>query len=256
MPRPNSRPSASNPATRPRPARAAALPPELRGVRCLSFDLHGTLIDSSRGLSEGLFAVLKRRGALLPSGLIDEIHAAEFELLTALEEYRGYEELLAEAIVLGAQRRGLALTPQEACEVTAALDQWPAFEDAIPALRRLTARYPIALVANLSAGALQSAAARLEVPRAHLIDADKVLCFKPEPDHLLALLHERELEPEELLHVSAAPDRDLAAAEDLGIPTVHLARHREPLPEEITATWTVLGLQQLADGLLGDSAGH
>lgn len=235
-------------------ARPAPLPSELRSIRCLSFDCYGTLVDWNRGLSEALFQVLKRRGQLLPSGLIDAIHAAEWERLVELEEFIPYRQLLAASVRAGSQSRGVTLSEAEAEEVAASIGSWQPFADTAAALRRLAARWPLAVLSNVDRADLDLTLALIDVPIAHRVTAEDVQCFKPEPDHLLALLHERELEPEELLHVSAYAQFDLAAAEDLGVPSAYIDRRGEPLPEDVSVTLTVPNLTALADRLLGSGS--
>lgn len=248
-----------NPRPGPRPTphqapRWAALPTELRSIRCLSFDCYGTLIDWNRGLSEALFGVLKRRGQLLPSGLVDAIHAEEWERLQELEEFVPYRQLLTESVRDGALSRGVSLSQAEAEEIASSIGRWPPFADTAAALRRLAARWPLAVLSNVDRADLDLTLSSIDAPITHRVTADDVQCYKPEPDHLLALLHERELEPEELLHCSSYAQFDLAAAEDLGIPSVYIDRRGEPLPEDVTVTMKVPNLTALADRLLGSGS--
>ncbi len=245
------------PGARPTPhqaPRSTALPNELRSIRCLSFDCYGTLIDWNRGLSEALFGVLKRRGQLLPSGLVDAIHAEEWERLQELEEFVPYRHLLTNSIRDGAQSRGVSLSQAEAEEIAGSIGRWPPFVDTAAALRRLAARWPLAVLSNVDRADLELTLSSIDAPITHRVTADDVQCYKPEPDHLLALLHERELEPEELLHCSAYAQFDLAAAEDLGIPSAYIDRRGEPLPEDVTVTMKVPNLTALADRLLGSGS--
>lgn len=212
-----------------------------------------TFIDAGRGLSEAVFSVLKPLGKLVPKGLTEAIHSAEWALIQELDEFVPYRTLLTAAIAEGAASMGIALDQTRCAAIAATVSGWPPFEEALPALQRIVRRFPLAVITNLDAEdmALRLRALRLQID--HTICAERVLCFKPEPDHWLALMHERELEPEELLVVSASPAYDLASAEDLGIPAAYIDRHGEPLPAEIAALWTISDLNRLADQLVGPS---
>jgi 2-haloalkanoic acid dehalogenase type II len=221
-----------------------------RSVRVASFDLGGTLLDAERGLVEAVRDSLgggdPARLRLLAAARAD----AELELLEELEDYRPYAEVLAETLLSAAPRAGLTITAEQARAVAATLPDWPFFEDAVPALERIAARFPVAFVTNADRADWERLARRLPFRAARAVTGSDVLCYKPEADHLLALLHELELDEEELLHVSALPELDLATAEDLGIPHAYLDRFGEPLPEEITALVTVKTMTELADWML------
>lgn len=221
-----------------------------RSVRVASFDLGGTLLDAERGLVEAVRAALgggdTAQLRLLAAARAD----AERELLEELEEYRPYTEVLAETLRGAAPRAGMTLSAEQARAVAATLPEWPFYDDALPALERIAARHPVAFVTNADRTDWEPIARRLPFRPARAVTSSDVLCYKPEADHLLALLHELELDEEELLHVSAFPEIDLATAEDLGIPRAYLDRFDEPLPEEITALVTVKTMTELADWML------
>ena len=221
-----------------------------RSVRVASFELGGTLLDAERGLIEAVRAALGGGDAAQLRFLAAARADAELELLEALEDFRPYAELLAETLQSAAPRAGLTLSAGQARAVAATLPEWPFFDDALPALERIAARYPVAFVTNADRADWERIERRLPFRPARAVTSSDVLCFKPEADHLLALLHELELDEEELLHVSALPELDLATAEDLGIPRAYLDRFDEPLPEEITALVTVKTMTELADWML------
>ncbi len=221
-----------------------------KSVRVASFDPFGTVIDGERGLAEAVRAATDtgdpQQLRLLAAARAD----AEWELIEQLEDYRPYRDVLAETLPGAAARAGITLSPEQARAIAGTLPEWPFYPDAAPALARIAARFALAFVTNLDRADWERIARRLPFPVARAVTSSDVLCYKPEADHLLALLHEMELDEEELLHVSASPQLDLATAEDLGIPGVFLDRSGEPLPEEITALATVSTMTELADWML------
>lgn len=235
---------------RPPQRRVSARIAGLEQIRWISFDCYGTLVDWRRGLSAGLFQALKPTGRLLPAGAIDRILSAEWELIHEQEEFIPYSELLARAIEEGMASAGVPFEASLAQQVAAGMGSWPLFPDTVEALRRLAARWPLALLSNVDRAQLTQTELQLGIQIGHRITAEDVQCYKPEPDHLLALLHEQELEPEELLHVSAYCEYDLRTAEDLGILSAYVDRRGIEPPDDVTVTIRANDLHQLASQLL------
>lgn len=221
-----------------------------RSVRVVCFELGGTLLDAETGLVEALRRVLgggdPQRLKLLAALRADE----ELERIEQLEEYLPYADLFASTLQAAAPRAGIVMTEAQAREVAGSLSEWPFFEDALAALERISTRFPIAFVTNMDRPAWERLARRIPLRIERAVTSSEVLCFLPEADHLLALLHELELDETELLHVSAHGELDLATAEDLGIPRAYLDRRGEPLPEEVSAQITVRTMTELADWAL------
>lgn len=222
----------------------------LKKIRVLAFDVQDTLVDRRSGLGRALAAETGIDDPDLLNTLAAHQAEAEWGLLESLEEFRGYQEILAESVVKAAALCGRILPSAAARRVAATCGDWPFFADAGRALARLARRYSLALVDNAGRDDLARLASRLEVPVRHLVSSDTVAAFKPEPDGWLALLHEMELEEDELLAVSAAPENDLQIAEDLGIAGVYVDRRRQPLPEEIAALFRVRDLEGLVHRLM------
>ncbi|UCF69200.1 MAG: HAD hydrolase-like protein [Acidobacteriota bacterium] len=216
----------------------------------ISFDCYGTLIDWQRGLSEAV----QRETGLGAGAILEQFLAArereEWRLLTELDDFRPYRELLAASLQAAAPSAGVSLDDRAAARVAASIGEWPAFEDATAALSRLAARFPLALVSNVDRVDLARTIERLGVKITHAVAADDVTSYKPEPDHLLALLHEMVLDEHELLHVSSYAHYDLMTAQDLGIPAAYVNRYDEPLGEDVEVAIVVGDLTALADQLL------
>ena len=223
--------------------------------RVLSFDVLGTLVDWDRGLADALRRHARIEHPGLIETLLEERLDAEWDLLEELEEFRPYREIVAESLLAAARASGTILGPAQAEAVAATVGDWPPFPDAGPALAQLAERFPLALVSNADRDDLERLAEGLGAPFRHLVAAGDVQAFKPEPDHLLALLHELELEEEELLHVSAWPEYDLGVAQDLLVPAAYVNRRGEPLPEEVEVAFEVASMEALARRLLRPRGG-
>ncbi len=218
-------------------------------TKVLAFDVYGTLVDWNRGLAEALARETGIEG--LPAiGLLEARIPIEQELEAELEEFRPYREILAESLVRAAEETGLSLGPAAAERIAGSIAEWPLFPDVAEALPRLARRYRLAAVSNVDREDLARTLARMPAPFEHAVPADHVGCYKPEPDHFLALMHEMVVDEHEVLAVSAFPEYDLEIATDLGIPAAYVDRRGRPLPEDVEVLHRVRDLRELADRLL------
>jgi 2-haloacid dehalogenase/putative hydrolase of the HAD superfamily len=220
-------------------------------IRLVSFDVLGTLVDDAAGLAGALVAHAGVAGGAQAERLVALVADAEWELLEALEDFRPHREILAESVVLAGRRAGHPIGAGAAERVAGGAGEWPLVEGAADALARLAERHRLALVANLGRADVERVIARLGVPVLHAVTSDDVASFKPEPDHFLALMHELELDEDELLHVSSRSEFDLETTTDLGIPSAYVDRRGEPLPEEVEAVLRAPSLGALAGRLCG-----
>jgi putative hydrolase of the HAD superfamily len=217
----------------------------------VSFDCYGTLVDWKAGLSLAVAAELPRANEESTRHLLEQRSETEWEILEGLTEFEPYREVLAKSLALAAQRIGLSL-PAEACRrIAAGIGLWPPYPDAARALSRLDAGgFRVAVASNVDREDLAATLERLECPGAHCVSAEDVQSYKPEPDHLMALVHELGIDEHELLHVSAYPEYDLLAAQDLGIPCALVDRLDRPVPEDLELALRVRDLDELCDRLL------
>lgn len=219
--------------------------------KAISFDCYGTLINWHQGL---VTALGKATGQLDPERLLELVAVrgeVEWEMIAGLEEFRPYRELVAASLLEAAPRAGFPIDAEQAAEVGASIGLWPPFPDAPPALARLADWYQLAIASNVDRQDIARSAALLGVEFTRIVTAEDVQCYKPEPDHLMALVHELGFDEEEILHVSSYPEYDLGIAADLGIPAAYVNRLGHPLPAEFPARFEVPDMTALARQLLG-----
>ena len=215
----------------------------------VAFDVLGTLVDTEAGLSKALAEVLGLRDAALMRCLVVEQSNAAWNLLTELEEFRSYRQVTVESLLQAASALEASITEAQAETIAGGLPEWPLFPEVVAALSILGGKWRLALLSNLDGEDLSRVAERLGCSEAHAISADRVGCYKPEPDHLMALMHELEVDEEAIVMVSAHGDYDLLTANGLGIPAVYVDRRGEPLPEEVEAAFHVPDLTRLVQRL-------
>lgn len=106
------------------------------------------------------------------------------------------------------------------------------YPDSLPALERITARWPLASLTNGNAD-LQRIGIHLHF--AHHVCARDSGVAKPDPRIFLAAAERLGVAPGEILHVGDDPAMDMAGARDAGLRTAWINRAGLPWPAELGA---------------------
>jgi 2-haloalkanoic acid dehalogenase type II len=106
------------------------------------------------------------------------------------------------------------------------------YPDSLPALQRITARWPLASLTNGNAD-LQRIG--LHMHFAHHICARDSGVAKPDPRIFLAAAELLGVAPDQILHVGDDPHMDVVGARDAGLRTAWINRDGQPWPAELGA---------------------
>ncbi len=209
----------------------------MTGVRALSFDIFGTVVDwygSIAGevaamklpVDGGEFALAWRAGyqpamqavrsGALPWTTIDGLHR------------RILDRILAE--------RGITLPEADAARLNLVwhrLQPWP---DSVAGLTRLKARYTITSLSNGNVALLVNMAKHAGLPWDTVLSAELFHHYKPDPEVYLGAARLLGLQPHELMMV-AAHASDLRAAAACGLRTAYVARPLERGPGGAMEDW-------------------
>lgn len=104
------------------------------------------------------------------------------------------------------------------------------YPDALPALERLRATWPVASLTNGNADLERIG---LHLHFAHRISARDVGAAKPDARIFLAAAEKLGIAPENILHVGDDPELDVAGARDAGLRTAWINRPGHPWPSEL-----------------------
>jgi putative hydrolase of the HAD superfamily len=216
---------------------------DLHGIRALTFDVVGTLIDFETGILRAVHTVV-------PGGPDDEAVLAAFGAAEGIQQ-----ELTPEmpftamldpistrlAVELGAPGLDGGAGPSP---LRRSIGTWPAFPDSVEALATLGERYVLVAITNADREALDAMAATLGEPFAEGVTVDQVGVNKPDPRMFeagLAALAARGIDRDEVLHVAQSQYHDIGAAHRLGLATCWVERRRghagsgaTPPPSEVT----------------------
>ena len=222
--------------------------PDLSGVRLLTFDCYGTLVDWERGFI-GAFArhVCPDYFVGQLSDVVEAWEAIQFELLAG--EYRPYREILEESARRTVTRLELPqpdrwdfLVEQMGCH--------ECFPDTRAALERLASRAPLWLLSNIDDDIMRETLKVLDSPIADTVTAEQVKSYKPAPAHFETALQRSGLVPEQILHVAFGFKYDIVPAARLGFRTAWINRAGDARPAEPTPDIELGDLRSLAELLV------
>ncbi|MDQ6647586.1 MAG: HAD family hydrolase [Pseudomonadota bacterium] len=104
------------------------------------------------------------------------------------------------------------------------------YPDSLPALQRITARWPVASLTNGNADLERIG---IHAHFVHHVSARDRGVAKPDVRIFLAAAELLGVEPEHILHVGDDPYMDVIGARDAGLHTAWINRDRRPWPEEL-----------------------
>lgn len=200
---------------------------DLSGVRALSFDCYGTLIDWETGIWEALQPWAKRTAIGVDrEGLLREFGAVESVIQTETPNLR-YPLVLAEALRRIAARLDVDASEEEALAFGASVGDWPAFPDSADALRRLKTRFKLIILSNVDRASFAESQKKLGVDFDLVLTAEDIGSYKPDQrnfDRLFAELASIGVKREELVHVAESLFHDHAPALANNLPSVWIHR--------------------------------
>lgn len=129
---------------------------------------------------------------------------------------------------------GVAAAPVEALwEIYfAARNSVELYPDSLPALQRITARWPLASLTNGNADLRRIG---IHAHFAHHICARDSGVAKPDPRIFLAAAERLGVAPDRILHVGDDPEMDVVGAREAGLRTAWINRDGRPWPAELGA---------------------
>ena len=218
-------------------------------TRWATFDCYGTIVDWNAGIRAALARLLPGED---PDALLVRYHELEPEVET--ETYRTYADVLATTATRIAAEGGIDLAADAAEGLPRSLPDWPVFADAPAALEDARARgWRLCILSNTDRALLDSSMRAIGVPFDHSIVAEEVRSYKPAHAHWERFYDDTGASPERHVHVAQSRFHDIAAANELGLPTIWVNRLGEgddgPRPTRELAT--LAGLGEALDELVG-----
>lgn len=192
---------------------------DLTGVRWLTFDCYGTLIDWERG-------ILAAARPLLPGAADGDILARYAALEAELERgaYTPYREVLRQVMAGLGRAFGVSISAQQAESLPESLKDWPAFDETPAALAALQRRFKLAVISNVDDDLFAGTAPKLGVRLDGLITAQQCRSYKPSLNNFRVAMERLKAGPDQVLHIAESRYHDIAPARNLGIRSVWVNR--------------------------------
>ncbi|NED98477.1 HAD-IA family hydrolase [Phytoactinopolyspora alkaliphila] len=201
----------------------------LGGIEVMTFDVVGTLIDFETGILDCLRPVV--RGASLTVGdhdLLEAFGRAEAEQARETPELP-FTQMLAPIYGRMAADLGLPDRAPQAEALRESIPRWPAFPDAVNALRDLGHHYRLVALTNADNWALDAMSATLGSPFDDAVTAEDVGVNKPDPQMFAYCLGRQSVHGYQrgsVLHVAQSQFHDIGAAHALGLRTCWVERRQ------------------------------
>lgn len=197
------------------------------GLRAVTFDCYGTLIDWESGLLAALAPVFAASGAMMERETVLRAFARHERAIES-GEYRSYRAVLTEVLTRLAEEFSLHVPSERAGLLADSIPAWPAFDETPAALRALKRNFRIGVLSNIDEDLFEAPGGsreRLGVPLDLLVTAQQVRSYKPGRAHFEDALKRLALKPCEVLHVAESRYHDVAPSKAMGFRTVWVNRH-------------------------------
>ncbi len=191
--------------------------------RVITFDCYGTLIDWESGIFSALRPILAIHGKSVSDFTLLELYS-ELEAQAEQGEFRTYREVLQTVVRGFGYRFGFTPTEAEIRSLPESLANWPPFADTVSSLRKLKARYQLAIVSNVDDDLFAHTAPQLGVPFDFITTAQQACAYKPSLKVFELAERRIGVKREHWLHVGQSIFHDVLPAQSLGIATAWVNR--------------------------------
>ncbi|MFC1554809.1 haloacid dehalogenase type II [candidate division KSB1 bacterium] len=196
---------------------------ELDGIKVISFDCYGTLIDWETGLLDVLKLILGQHGVELDDTEILE-KFAEFESEEEKKSYRSYRKVLHSVMQQFGMKYGFFLDKSEENAIVDSIQMWQPFDDTVVSLQALQKKYKLSIITNIDNDLFAGTFMSLGVNFEQIITSENVKSYKPDIKNFEFALENIGVTKDELLHVSVSLYHDIMPAESIGVKTVWINR--------------------------------
>ena len=198
------------------------------GIKAISFDCYGTLIDWESGIADALSEWSRRRGARTERAELLAAFSEAEPVVQSSDPALPYPEVLRRVAQRIGRRFDLPVSDADAGEFARSIRRWPAFPDTAKALARLQERYRLAVLSNVDKASFAASERALDIRFDLVCTAEEIGSYKPDPRNfrfLLAGLSEMGIARAELLHAAQSLFHDIEPARALGIRTAWVDRY-------------------------------
>ncbi|MBM2839849.1 MAG: haloacid dehalogenase, type [Bacteroidetes bacterium] len=221
-------------------------------VEVLTFDCYGTLIDWETGLLSALMPIFLSHQKGMDSAKVLELYA-DFEGEAERGPFQNYKAILQGVMDRFAKHLNVDFNDTERKCLVESVKHWQPFPDTIDSLRRLKAKYKLAVISNTDDDIFSFTQQHLVVKFDWIITAEQVKSYKPSLNNFLTAIKKIGVPADRIVHVAQSLYHDVAPANQLGLRTVWINRrqgqegHGATLSGNATPDVVLPDLRSLAD---------
>ncbi|MGE5054509.1 MAG: haloacid dehalogenase type II [Acidobacteriota bacterium] len=218
----------------------------------VTFDCYGTLIDWEAGILPALDQILAAHAKTAAHNTLLKLYG-DFELLAERGKFQTYRQVLASVVSQIGDEFKFTPTPEELRSLAVSLPSWRPWPDSVASLRRLKARFRLAILSNVDDDLFAGTRPQLGVEFDHVVTAQQARAYKPSLKIFELALNRIKTPAHRVLHVGQSIYHDVIPAQSLGLATVWVNRpSARPgvgavKAADATPDLTVSSLEQLAD---------
>jgi 2-haloacid dehalogenase len=135
--------------------------------------------------------------------------------------------VLQRAVVRLGSRFGLAVNDESHRVLVDSLPAWSPFRDTNDALKRLKAKYRLAVLSNIDRDLFARTAEHFDVQFDWVVTAEDVQAYKPSPNHFERICELTGYGARDILHAAQSLYHDIVPCTKLGRPAVWINRRNE-----------------------------
>ena len=197
---------------------------DFNGVKVLSFDCYGTLIDWESGILSALRPLLSSRGIDLTDTFLLQLYGRFEREAQAQTPFVNYRSVLQGVATRLANHLAIELDPEEVHVLEESIGRWQPFPDTVSALKALKVRFRLAILSNVDDDLFRLTQAHLEVTFDWVITSQQFGSYKPAQYNFSSALRTMGVAPSQHVHVAQSLYHDIAPAKALGLQTVWVNR--------------------------------
>jgi 2-haloacid dehalogenase len=196
---------------------------DLSQFKFITFDCYGTLIDWEMGILSALRPLVQKHSVALSDAEMLKLYG-ELEADAEAGAYRSYRDVLRKVVTgLGIQLGFQATAADQEC-LSASVSSWKPFPDTASALRRLHAKFQLAIISNIDDDLFAATAPQLGIEFDHVVTAAQAKAYKPSPTIFRLAQQKLGVSAQEWLHAGQSVYHDVIPAKAMGIATVWVNR--------------------------------
>jgi 2-haloacid dehalogenase len=189
----------------------------------LTFDCYGTLIDWEAGILAAIHRILSAHGKKMDDATLLKLYG-DFEQRSEEGKFRPYREVLESVVRQFADELAFTPTAEEVRSLPDSLSTWKPWPDTVAALRRLKARFRLAILSNVDDDLFARTRPQLEVDFDEVITAQQAQAYKPSLKLFELALSRIHAPAHRVLHIGQSIYHDVIPAQALGLATVWVNR--------------------------------